>query len=120
MSNKPVKSFIYTTLSSTYTNQATFGIDSDQIDNYVVYYTIIDLLTEIGGLALTSYFLLQFLVPSDLLFISAMVDRTQTSLQMKAHLYPRFHNMNDSAGEMLTVAKDIFAKRVRVERSSFF
>ncbi len=85
-----------------------------------MYYTVIDLLAEVGGLALTTYFLLQFFVPSDLLFISEMVDKTQTSLQLKTHLNPRFHNMNDSAGEMLTVAKDIFAKRIRVPPTSIF
>lgn len=85
----------------------------------MVYYTLIDFLTEIGGLAVTAYYVLLLFVPRDFLFISDLVNRTQTTLQVKTHLYPRFHNMNDSAGEMLTVAKDIFAKRVRVMPPTF-
>jgi hypothetical protein len=57
---------------------------------------------------------LQFFVPRDLLFITDMINKTQTTLLMKTHLNPRFHNMEDSAGEMLTVAKDIFSKRTRI------
>jgi len=48
------------------------------------------------------------------LFITDMIDKTQTTLLKKTHLNPRFHNMEDSAGEMLTVAKDIFSKRTRI------
>lgn len=99
-------------------NQITLGVNNEQVDIFAAYYTIIDLLIDLGGLAAATYFILHFFVPSEFLFISHMVDRTQTSLQKKTHLNPRFHNMNDSAVEMLTVAKDIFAKRTRVAPAS--
>ena len=116
---KKIKTFVaVSTAASQPSGVLELQISSEQIEYYAAYYTLFDLLADCGGLAISLYFVLRIFIPSEFLFYSDLVEKMQTSLLVKSHLNPRFHNMNDSAAEMLTVAKDIFAKRVRVPPAS--
>jgi len=47
-----------------------------------------------------------------------LIQKMQSPIQSKTHLKPRLHNMNDSAAEMLTVAKDTIARRSRIPQAT--
>jgi len=83
------------------------------VHHYVTYFTWLDLVAGVGGIALILYAVLSLLVPTDFLLKTTLLRQTQSAVQTYSHLVPKFHTMNDSAGEMLTVAKDMINHRQR-------
>ena len=82
-------------------------------NHYVTFFTWLDFAAGIGGVGLVLYAVLSVLVPTDFMFLTTMLDRTQSAVQTNSFLMPKFHVMNDSVNDMIAVAKDIINHKQR-------
>ena len=104
---------IKTSLQQSTSFQVTLISQPEVVHHYVTYFTWLDLVAGVGGIALILYFVLSLLVPTDFILKNTLLRQTQSAVQTHSNLMPKFHMMNDSVGEMLTVAKDMIHHRQR-------
>ena len=94
--------------------------DPWKVQHYVAYYTSADLLIFLTFLACFLYIVAgAFLVPTRSLLLDYLLAETSV-IQRASHLQPKWHIMNDSVNEMVTVGRDTISHRERLRDSAFW
>ena len=91
-----------------------------KLSHYTGYYTWADLVTFLTVLATLLYILANALVvPTRSLLLDYLLAETVV-IQRASHLNPKWHIMNDSVQEMVTVGRDTISHRQRLRDSAFW
>ena len=81
------------------------------------HYNWIDFICSLGGLLFIVYIGLSAFIPTDTLLMDKLARRT-LKVQRKSHLLPKYHILDDSLEEMITVGRDTLLNRSHLIKAS--
>ena len=98
----------------------TVKASSSKLSHFLTFYTWADLMIFLTFLFAFLYVLASaLLVPTRSFLLDYLLGET-TVIQRASHLHPKWHIMNDSVNEMVTVGRDTISHRERLRDSTFW